>query len=70
MDKDTKSTILAIILTGAVSTAGNVVAMNVHLDYLTQSVKRNEMVNNKQEDAIRQLELMQAALAKNQLTSL
>lgn len=59
--KEIQTTVIAIVVTGAFSTASTVTALNVHLGYLQTDINKIEVVNGKQDEQIRLLQITQAA---------
>ena len=62
--KETTQTLIAAVITGAISTFSTVAAMKVHIDYIKQSLTRIEAANERQDSQIRDLELNRALMAK------
>lgn len=63
MEKEMIKILMAILATGAFSTAANVIAVDVHLSYVKESVAKLELASAQQERRVREIELEQA---KNQ----
>lgn len=61
--EEIKGNVFAIALTGLISTVGNVLAMQVHIDYIKKGLARIEASNERQDLLIRDLELSQAILS-------
>lgn len=58
-----KSNLVAIILTGGFTAAGQALVLQVHIDYIKDALVKNETINLRQDTLLRKLELQTAILS-------